>query len=179
MLTTQTKDSGWLKPILLAVIIVIVVRTFLFSPYTVKGASMEPTLHDRERIVVSKTSNWIGDVKRSDIVIIKGSSDNYVKRVIGLPGDTLEMRNDQLYVNNKQVQESYLHEYKLIANEKYMKLTEDFGPITVPKEHYFVMGDNRHRSMDSRNGLGYIEEKQIIGISKFVISPIKNMRTTE
>ncbi|CAM4077281.1 signal peptidase I [Lederbergia lenta] len=177
--THTKKEDSWFKPIILAVAIVFIVRTFIFSPFIVDGASMEPTLHDRERIIVSKTSNWIGDINRGDIIIIKGTKDNYVKRVIGLPGDVLEMKEDRLFINEKEVKEPYLKENQIVADKKGLLLTGDFGPLQIPEEHYFVMGDNRLDSGDSRNFLGYIDEKNIIGKSKFVFFPIKNMRITD
>ncbi|MEK3889555.1 signal peptidase I [Bacillus sp. FSL K6-3431] len=180
MLNQSTHEQGtsWLKSILIAVVIVFILRTFIFSPFIVDGASMEPTLHDRERIFVSKTSSWIGEIKRGDIIIIKGTENNYVKRVIALPGDVLEMKSDLLFINNKKVKEPYLKENKIIADKKGMLLTGDFGPLTIPAKQYFVMGDNRLESGDSRNLLGYIDEKNIIGKSKLVFFPIKNVRIT-
>lgn len=176
---------SWIPSILLAVGLVVIIRTFLFTPMMVDGASMEPTLHDHERIFVSKTITWIGEVHRKEIVIIDGedSETRYVKRVIGLPGDLIEMKDDELYINNKPVEEPYLEEYKKAAKENGVLLTEDFGPITVPKDHYFVMGDNRPDSIDSRErfgfSLGFIHKSQIIGKSKFVFYPFNNIRKTE
>ncbi|WP_212975290.1 signal peptidase I [Bacillus sp. J14TS2] len=174
----------WVKTMVIVVVVTIAIRTFLFTPVSVDGASMEPTLHDREKIIVSKTINWIGDIHRGDIVIIKDPEEkiNYVKRVIGLPGETIAMENDHLQVNGKEIDESYLTEAKKITNQHGTKLTEDFEPVTVPKDQYFVMGDNRPNSMDSRGAapfsLGFIPENEIIGKSKFVIFPIQNIRMT-
>ena len=177
----QKKDSDWLKPIILALGVAFIIRTFLFSPVIVDGASMEPTLHDRERILVTKTISWIGEVNRGEIVILKGKDAkiSYVKRVIALPGDMIEMKNDELFINSELVKEPYLEENKKAAKIRSNKLTEDFGPLEVPANHYFVMGDNRFRSADSRNELGFIEAERIIGKSKFVIFPVKNVRSTE
>ncbi|RWR13661.1 signal peptidase I [Siminovitchia fortis] len=177
--------ASWIPPILLALGLVIVIRTFLFSPMIVDGASMEPTLHDHERIIVSKTISWTGDVNRGDIVIIKGDDrkTNYVKRAIGLPGDIIEMKDDQLFINEQLVKEPYLKENMKAAKEKGTNLTEDFGPITVPENSFFVMGDNRFNSIDSRSrlgfSLGFIERDRIIGKSKFVLFPFKNIRATK
>lgn len=134
--------ASWIPPILLALGLVIVIRTFLFSPMIVDGASMEPTLHDHERIIVSKTISWTGDVNRGDIVIIKGDDrkTNYVKRAIGLPGDIIEMKDDQLFINEQLVKEPYLKENMKAAKEKGTNLTEDFGPITVPENSFFCHG---------------------------------------
>lgn len=174
----------WLKTLAIVVVITIAIRTFLFTPVSVDGASMEPTLHDREKIIVSKTINWMGDIHRGDIVIIKDREEkiNYVKRVIGLPGETIEMENDHLHVNGKEIDESYLTEAKKLMSQHDNKLTADFEPVTVPKDHYFVMGDNRPNSMDSRGvapfSLGFIPEDQIIGKSKFVFFPFQDIRMT-
>ncbi|HEY4553874.1 MAG TPA: signal peptidase I [Bacillaceae bacterium] len=170
---------GWIKSIVIAIGIAIIVRTFLFSPYIVEGISMEPTLHNHERLFVNIAAIKMGEVKRGDIVIIKGENLNYVKRVIGLPGDVIEMRNDHLIVNGITLQEPYLAENKKAADSKGWPLTEDFGPLTVPSGEYFVMGDNRQRSMDSRNGLGLIKEESLIGKSEFVIFPLKKARATD
>ncbi|MFD1706149.1 signal peptidase I [Siminovitchia sediminis] len=179
------KIISWLPPIALALALVFVIRTFLFSPMVVDGASMEPTLHDHERIIVSKTVSWTGDVQRGDIVIIKGdeTKTNYVKRVIGLPGDQITMEDDQLFINGEPTEEPYLRDHKKAAQQQGVKLTQDFGPLIVPENCYFVMGDNRFNSIDSRMqfglSLGFIERDRIIGKSKFVLFPFKNMRLTE
>lgn len=163
---------SWGKSLIFAVGIAFVVRTFLFAPYIVEGSSMEPTLHNQEKVFVSKA----GDFSRGDIIIIKGTEKNYVKRVIGFPGDRVEMSNDQLFINGELVKEAYLSENLKAAQQLGSKLTGDFGPITVPKGHYFVMGDNRLRSMDSRNGLGFIKENQIVGTGELIFFPLTEIR---
>ncbi|WP_435367707.1 signal peptidase I [Mesobacillus subterraneus] len=166
---------SWIKSLMLAIILALFMRTYLFSPYIVEGASMEPTLHNQEKIFVNKlgTSN---DLKRGDIVIIKGKGENYVKRVIGFPGEKIEMKNDELYINKEIMRESYLTANLHSANKSGSKLTGDFGPLVVPEGHLFVMGDNRLHSMDSRNGLGYIKKSSIVGKSEIVFLPVKNIR---
>lgn len=94
------------------------------------------------------------------------------------PGDTVEMKNDQLYINGKKVDEPYLAANKKRAKQDGKPLTYDFGPVKVPDNKYFVMGDNRRNSMDSRNGLGLFTKKQIAGTSKFVFYPFNEMRKT-
>ncbi|WP_251550774.1 signal peptidase I [Neobacillus muris] len=168
---------SWGKSLLAALGIAFIVRTFVFAPYIVEGASMEPTLHNHEKIFVARLT-ITGDIKRGEIIIIKGKEENYVKRVIGLPGDTVEMKNDQLLINGEVVKENYLSENRELAKQMGSLLTGDFGPITVPKNKLFVMGDNRLFSKDSRNGLGLIEENAIIGKSEFVFFPFSNIRGT-
>lgn len=157
-LNTKKELMSWGKALFIAFGIAFVVRAFLFSPYIVEGASMEPTLHNQEKIMVNKF-NLTDRFNRGEIIIIKGKEENYVKRIIGLPGDKVEMKNDKLYINGVLYKESYLSQNRKLAEQSGSKLTGDFGPITVPKNKFFVMGDNRLYSMDSRNGLGYIQKK--------------------
>ncbi|MEC0365354.1 signal peptidase I sipS [Bacillus subtilis] len=168
----------WAKAIVIAVVLALLIRNFIFAPYVVDGESMEPTLHDRERVFVNMTVKYIGEFDRGDIVVLNGDDVHYVKRIIGLPGDTVEMKNDQLYINGKKVDEPYLAANKKRAKQDGKPLTDDFGPVKVPDNKYFVMGDNRRKSMDSRNGLGLFTKKQIAGTSKFVFYPFNEMRKT-
>ncbi|WP_462413561.1 signal peptidase I [Neobacillus sp. Marseille-QA0830] len=169
---------SWGKSLLVALGIAFIVRTFVFAPYIVEGASMEPTLHNQEKIFVARLP-VTGGIDRGEIIIIKGEEENYVKRVIGLPGDTVEMKSDQLFINGEAVKENYLSENREIAKQKGSLLTGDFGPLTVPQDKYFVMGDNRLFSKDSRNGLGLINKSAIIGKSEFVFYPFSDIRDTE
>jgi len=177
MLSSNSKKElvGWGKMLLIAAGISVVIRTFLFAPYIVEGASMEPTLHNQEKIFVNKMY-YSNNFNRGDIVIIKGQTENYVKRIIGTPEDRIEMNDDQLLINGEPFKESYLSENRKAAEEMGSQLTGDFGPIVVPANHYFVMGDNRLKSTDSRNGLDFINEKDILGKSEFVIFPFSNIR---
>lgn len=176
---SQVKEEvkSWIKSLLLAFVLVFIVKTFLFAPYTVDGFSMSPTLQNHEKMLVNKM-NFIGEFDRGDIVIIKSEENgtNYVKRIIGIPGDQIEMKNDELFINNKIYKESYLEKNQEIAKQQGTLLTGNFGPITVPDNQYFVMGDNRLDSMDSRNGLGYISEGNIVGEPIFVFYPFSSFR---
>lgn len=175
---TKRELKSWGKSLLVAFGIAMIVRTFLFSPYMVEGASMEPTLHNQEKIFVTKLI-LTDSFSRGEIVIIKGKEKNYVKRIIGLPGDTIVMKNDKLTINGVLFKESYLSKNRALAKQRGDRLTGDFGPITVPKNKFFVMGDNRLYSKDSRNGLGYFTKEDIIGQSEFVFSPFSHFRDTE
>ena len=95
--------------------------------------------------------------------------------MIGLPGDIIEMRNDQLYVNSEVKDEEYLDSNKN-KQKKLMNLTEDFGPITVPENKIFVMGDNRLISKDSRNGLGFIDREDVLGKLAGIYYPFEHMK---
>ncbi|AST03093.1 signal peptidase I [Bacillus thuringiensis] len=159
----------------IACLLVFLAKIFVFFPTTVKGASMRPTLQDGDKVIVNKLAKQFESYGREDIIVVK--TDNfYVKRVIGLSGDIIEMRNDQLYVNSEVIDEEYLDSNKKQAEKKLMNLTEDFGPITVPKNKIFVMGDNRLISKDSRNGLGFIDREDVLGKLAGIYYPFENMK---
>ncbi|TDL80082.1 signal peptidase I [Peribacillus frigoritolerans] len=169
----------WGKAVLLAVGLALIIRLFLFEPYLVEGSSMDPTLHDGDRLFVNKS--MIGEVKRGDIVIIEGDEKgvHYVKRVIGLPGDTVEVKGHKLKINGKQLEEPYLLSNEKKAEKHGMFLMDDFELLIVPKHDVFVMGDNRTDSMDSRNGLGFISKDRIAGKAEFVFFPFEKIRKTK
>lgn len=171
----------WTKAIVIAVLLAVAIRTFLFTPIIVDGQSMEPTLHHQDRMVVSK----IGSPDRFDIVVFHADQSNdYIKRVIGLPGDTIEYKNDVLYINGKAYEEEYLEESKKALKEMFgeealltenFTLEELFGVDTVPEDTVFVLGDNRRNSKDSRH-IGFIPFDEIIGNTKLVYWPLKDIQ---
>ncbi|HYK72585.1 MAG TPA: signal peptidase I [Pseudoneobacillus sp.] len=170
---TKKELISWMKSIIFALAIVFICRQFIFSPVTVQGESMLPTFEDDNKIIVSKMSK----IEHFDMIVFHApdSEENYIKRVIGLPGDQIEMKNDQLIINGKVYKEMYLSQNRQLASQNGMdRLTEDFGPITVPKDQYFVMGDNRLYSKDSRI-FGTISSKSIIGEVKFRFFPINEV----
>ncbi|MEN1967051.1 signal peptidase I [Lentibacillus sp. N15] len=162
----------WGKAIFIAILLALFLKVFVFATSIVEGESMVPTLEDGERVIINKFVYLFGEPKRGDIVIIKRPDKNYVKRVIALPGETVEMEEHQLYINGKKLNKSFVS--KDAANH-----TGSFGPIQVPDDSYFVMGDNRAISMDSRNGLGFINRDTIIGKSAFVIYPFDEWKKTK
>ena len=99
-----------------------------------------------------------------------------MKRIIGLPGEKIEVKNDTLYVNNQSINEPYLSDKQVEVDLLKIDLTGDFEPVQVPDNHYFVMGDNRLDSRDSRNGLGYIDKEDIVGTVNYVLLPIESLR---
>ena len=133
---------------------------------------MEPTLEDGERLIFNKIVYILDEPERGDVVIIQQTNKNYVKRVIALPGETIEIRNSELYIDGEKYIQSFL------SKEASMN-TGNFGPIVVPEDSYFVMGDNRAISKDSRNGLGYIQQDEIIGRSEVIIYPFSEWERTE
>ncbi|GAB6258557.1 MULTISPECIES: signal peptidase I [Peribacillus] len=177
MKNMKSEVFSWLKAILFALMIVFICQQFLFTPVTVKGESMEPTYENDDRIVVAK----IGKPERFDMVVFYApdAEENYIKRVIGLPGDSVEMKDDVLYINGKKYKEPYLKTKKgEIPPEE--NLTENFslsdllGKSKVPAGHLFVMGDNRRNSWDGRR-FGFISEESLVGKVKFRIYPLNEM----
>lgn len=166
----QTKKEivSWTKSVAIAFIFALLIRQFLFTPVTVSGQSMDPTFEHNQRIVIAK----IHSIKHFDMVVFESpiSDEYFIKRVIGLPGDYVVMKDDHLYVNGVEYEEPYIQENK---NKLYngMRLTENFE-VHVPEGHYFVLGDNRQNSRDSRE-LGAIEKNAISGKVSFRIYPFK------
>lgn len=161
------KKSSWLHYIVLAVICAVVLRTFFFSPVTVLGASMQPTYHNQDKVMIMKNTS----LKRHDVIVFASDTtdENFIKRIIGVPGDTIEVKNNVVYVNGKKQKESYLKDapssYKETTGNDYtydFTLEEMTGKSVVPKGHYFVLGDNRPNSEDSR-AYGFISEQQVYG----------------
>ncbi len=174
-LVTKKKANSewlsWLRAIFIALLVAFLLRTFVFATSIVEGESMVPALENGERIIFNKLVYNLSSPERGDIVIIQHPEKNYVKRIIGLPNEEIQIYNHVLYINGKPLETTYVDQY----NER---LTGNFGPIIIPENSYFVMGDNRAVSKDSRNGLGFIEKSDIIGKSEFVIYPLHELQLT-
>jgi signal peptidase I len=175
-MTKKNELWEWVKALLIAVALAAVIRYFLFAPIIVDGLSMMPTLKHQDRMIVNKLSYEIGEPERFDIIVFHAPEEkDYIKRVIGLPGDHIEYRDDILYVNGKAFEEPYLEDYKKQAEGP---LTDSFsleetpvGSLTVPEGELFVMGDNRRFSKDSRH-IGTVSMDKIIGKTSIVYWPL-------
>ena len=182
MVTDRIKSEflEWGKAIVIALAIVFIIRIFFFTPIVVDGASMEPTLQDDDRMIVTK----LGEPKRFDVVVFHATEEqDFVKRVIGLPGDRIEYKGDTLYINDTPYEEPYLDEAKKEVKEGV--LTNSFTlrdtPVqsdVVPEGHLFVMGDNRRNSKDSRH-IGAIPIDEVVGTTKFVFYPIQKIKVID
>ena len=187
----------WVLTVVAAVLIALPIRAFAFELVRVDGISMDTTLADGEIMFVSKydyASTWLsfpgqnekakenaarittgGDPKRFDVVICRypGRGDtNFVKRVVGLPGDTVELKEGYLYINNEKIDEPY------IQDEYRSGWLNTFGPCTVPEGHFFVMGDHRNDSNDSRSQ-GALPRNMIVGHVRSVLFPFNEIRGIE
>lgn len=139
-------------------VVVILLFLYVISFQQVMGPSMNPTFNENDIVLISKVHYKLSDVKRGDIVVLEHDGvKNLIKRVVGLPGEHIEYKNGKLYINGVIYSEKYLDEL----------VTPDFnitslGSYTVPDDEYFVLGDNRLNSQDSRS-IGFIKKNQIIG----------------
>lgn len=167
---------SWMQVIFLTVLIILVSRHFLFEPVAVHGESMMPTFEDDDKVMLVK----IYAIENFDMIVFTAPNGvNFIKRVIGVPGDRISMEDDQLYVNGKAEAEPYLDKNRKIAEQQGLaRLTEDFQEFTVPAESYYVLGDNRLNSMDSRV-LGFISQDSIVGEVKIRLSPLDHVGIVE
>lgn len=169
----------WAKALLIAFAAVWLIRYFLFTPIVVDGESMMPTLENGDRMIVNK----IGEPNRNDIVVFHApEKKDYIKRVIGLPGDHVAYKNDQLYINGEPQEEPYLDSNKSQVNGG--TLTEDFtleertGKKVIPEGYLFVMGDNRRNSTDSRI-IGLVPLEEVIGKTNIIFWPLNEIGMVE
>jgi signal peptidase I len=160
----------WVIVIAVALVVAFLVRTFVLAHFVVDGTSMSTTLHDGDRVFVNKLSYRLHDPHRGDVVVlheIRGTTDrDLIKRVIALPGETVEMRNCEVSIDGKDLAEPYLDPQVVTPGN----CGGDLAPTLVPADHVFVMGDNRGGSLDSRN-LGPIDEDDLVGRAFVVFWP--------
>ena len=147
-------------PYIAIIIGVLLVKQYIVSPIQVNGDSMDPTLQDGDLMILNKLSYKLGSINRFDIVVVDKGDTYIIKRVIGLPGEKVKFENNKLYINDQEIEESFLPEGKV---------TNDFETI-VKDDCYFVMGDNRQISLDSRE-LGCFDISMIKGKTSLSFFP--------
>lgn len=158
-----------LIPYILIVLIVVLIRTYIVTPVIVVGDSMVPTLKDNQILLLNKIDYRLREIERYDIVVIKVGKSEIIKRVIGLPGENVEYRNNTLYINEQEEINDYNFD------------TEDFNLKSIcncdkiPEDKYLVLGDNRMVSSDSRI-IGLIDKKDILGKTTISLWPIKKVK---
>lgn len=169
--TAKNEALEWIKSILLAIVIAILIKTFIFNTTYVLGNSMYPTLHEKDRLFANKIPLYFSGPKRGEIVVLKApdaSNKDYIKRVIGIGGDTVAIIDGKVYLNGKILEEDYIEEgsYTHVYGENYWE---------VPEGYVFVLGDNRDEgaSKDSRY-FGCIPIDSIKGITNFRYFPFNH-----
>ena len=150
-------------PYLVIILTVVLIRSFIITPVRVEGKSMYPTLDNKQILLLKKYDK---SYKRFDIVVLKHNGDKLIKRVIGLPGETVKYENNKLYINGKYIKENFKRNTE----------TNDFYYYKIPDDSYFVLGDNRGNSTDSRI-IGPINKKDISGTVKISLFPFNKFGT--
>ncbi len=159
--------KGWLKDIILAVVIAFLMVVFLYQPVRVEGTSMQPELLDQERIFVNKFVYHFEEIHRGDIVVFwypKDPSKSFIKRVVGVPGDMVSIREGQVYINSGLLEERYV--------PRGYQDVDSYPATTVKEGHYYVLGDHRNASNDSRSW-GLVPRKYIYGKAVFRYWPVE------
>ncbi len=171
------KWKNWGEPFLIAAVLALLIRTFLLGPYKIPTGSMRPTFLEGDRIFVDKLSYRFHSPARGDIVVFKYPLDkkkDFVKRLAGLPGDHVEIRDGKLIVNGKTLEGSPFGDHYYYNREDWEFAKEGLR-IEVPAERYFVLGDNSAQSSDSRNW-GFVPKKNMIGKAFFIWWPPKRVK---
>lgn len=158
--------------IIVVIIIAVIIKLYVFSPVKVNGNSMVPTLNDGDYMILNEIGYRMNGLKRFDIVVANINGEMLIKRVIGLPGEKVEYAYNKLYVNGENVIENFKHDD-----------TDDFSfseldAEVVPENHYFLVGDNRGNSKDSRI-IGFVPANKIMGKANFVIFPFNKIGTVQ
>lgn len=167
-----------IQTIVIAGAIFVVIYAFLFRPYQVNGGSMDPTFQTGEYVLTNLIETRIGNLKRGDIVVFNAPVDqekDYIKRIIGLPGDKIKIAGGQVYINGKKIDQSFLSSDVKTYGSSFLP---DNIEIDVPKDNYFVMGDNRGFSSDSREW-GFVNKSELIGKSFVVYFPLNHFRIVQ
>lgn len=186
----KKKKREWLsilKLVIIALLVALFVRTFLFSPIIVDGPSMQPTLYSKDQMIVDKITYRFKEPERFDIVVFHASEQkDFIKRVIGLPGEHVMVKDDVLYINGKPVEQPFL-ENNGQSDSLFRVKTADFrledlkgNYERIPEGYIFVLGDNRHNSTDSRHDdLGLVPLDQVVGKTNIIYWPPSRMQIVE
>jgi signal peptidase I len=173
----------FLKIVLIALVIIVPIRYYIFKPYVVSGSSMQPNFHDNQYLIIDELSYRIGDPERGDVVVLHYPRDpkqDFIKRIIGLPGEKVKIENGEVIIINAE------HPAGVTLDEDYLPnqgLTYEQDPIvvggskvlTLGKDEYFVLGDNRLASSDSRTW-GVLPRKNIVGKTFIRVLPLNEFK---
>ena len=174
----KSQFREYVESFLVSIIAAALIIAFVAQSFLVEGSSMEPSFHDGQRMLVEKVSYRFGDPKRGQVVVFRYPSDRrrkFIKRIVGVPGDEILIRGGFLYVNGVRLDEGYVNgpTYGTYGSPT-------FGPVLVPEGHYFVLGDNRRNSDDSRYpDVGFVPRSDLVGRALLVYRPISQARSVQ
>ena len=157
--------------VVFAVSIFLFIYLLVLQPHKIKGESMEPNFHDGEFLLTDKVTYRFGEPKRGDVIVFKAPpdyNDEFIKRVIGVPGDEVRVQEGKIYVNGQELKEDYIPES---TTTKSSRFATEGKALVVPEDSLFVLGDNRDHSLDSRS-FGFIEDQFISGRAWLVYWPV-------
>jgi signal peptidase I len=162
------------QTVILALLIVLPIRLFIFQPFIVKGQSMEPNFEDGDYLIIDEITYRFREPKRGEVVVFKNPMNErqrFIKRIVGLPGETVEISDGKIFISNGE---------KKVLNEPYLNYSFTFGDIkiTLGSDEFFVLGDNRQFSLDSRR-FGPIKKKEIVGRVLLRLWPIYSFAKIE
>jgi signal peptidase I len=165
--------KSWSRDILLAVAIAIFIVIFVVQPVKVEGTSMQPQLADQDRIFVNRFIYRFKQIDRGDVVVFwypKDRTKSFIKRIIGMPGDLVEIRKGMVFINGKRIDEPYL--------KPEFRDRQSYNAVIIPDEKYFVLGDHRNSSNDSRSW-GFVDKSMIYGKAVFSYWPVSHVGLVE
>ncbi|WP_245920912.1 signal peptidase I [Melghirimyces profundicolus] len=164
--------NEWLKAVLVAASLMLVMRVFLFAPYEVHGESMFPTLKGEELLLVNMWIYDISEPRYGDIIVFHTKENrDFIKRVIGKPGDRIAVEGGKVIRNGKALIEPYINKQTFAGD----RIRKTLPEMVVPKGHLFVMGDNRSNSRDSRD-IGAIRISEVVGRADLKLTPLKEFK---
>ena len=184
-LTVKNEIMEWIKALLIAGAIVFLVRWLAFNPFIVDGRSMLPNFHNAEKLIVNKLLYEFREPKRGEVIVfLAPEGKDYIKRIVGLPGERVKVIGDDVYINGTLIEEAYIQEEVDKAREAGGSYNNGFYSATeeliVPKDSLFVLGDNRPHSEDSRSvNVGFVPYDNIVGRAEFVYWPLKSFRIVD
>ncbi len=169
----KSEIREYVEAFILAVILALFIITFIAQSFRVDGSSMEPTLHNSQRLIVDKISYRFNQPHVGDILVFRYPTDMkrmFIKRIIGVPGDDILIKDGTVYRNGQPLVENYIN------GPTHGAFTRNYGPIVVPEDSYFVLGDNRLNSDDSRYpDVGFVPKENIIGRAIFIYWPLNTV----
>ncbi len=169
---SRAEIKEYIEAFIVAVVLALFIITFIAQSFLVQGSSMEPSLHHSQRLMVDKISYRFVEPRLGEIVVFRYPTDprrKFIKRIIGVPGDEILINQGFVYVNGQRLDEPYIN------GPTYGAFSRDYGPVTVPTDSFFVLGDNRRNSDDSRYpDVDFVNSQLLIGKAIVVYWPLSN-----